>query len=80
MDIGNQIKALRLRKGMTQDALARQFGVTPQAVSKWERGESVPDIALLPELSACFGVSIDELFAISDETHMTRIENMLNDV
>lgn len=80
MDIGNQIKALRLRRGVTQDSLAQQLNVTPQAVSKWERGESVPDVALLPELSAYFGVSIDELFALSDETHMTRIENMLNDV
>ncbi|MBE7004008.1 MAG: helix-turn-helix transcriptional regulator [Ruminococcaceae bacterium] len=80
MDIGNQIKALRLRRGVTQDAMAQHFGVTPQAVSKWERGESVPDVALLPELSAYFGVSIDELFALSDETHVTRIENMLNDV
>lgn len=80
MDIGNQIKALRLRRGVTQDAMAQHFGITPQAVSKWENGASVPDIALLPELSAYFGVSIDELFALSDETRMERIQNMLWDV
>ena len=80
MDIGNQIKALRLRRGATQEAVAQKFRVTPQAVSKWERGESVPDVALLPELSAYFGVSLDELFAISDETRMERIENMLCDL
>lgn len=80
MEIGNQIKQLRQRRGTTQEALAEHLGVTPQAVSKWERGAATPDIGLLPELSAYFGVTIDELFALSDETHMERIQNMLWDV
>ncbi len=80
MNIGNQIKALRLRKGVTQESLAQHFGMTSQAVSKWECGLSVPDIGMLPELSAYFGVSIDELFALSDELRMERIQNMLYDV
>jgi len=80
MEIGNQIKQLRTRRGITQEAMAQHFGVTPQAVSKWERGAATPDIGLLPELSAYFGVSIDELFALSDDTRMERIQNMLWDV
>lgn len=80
MDIGNQIKALRLRRGVTQEAVAQHFGITAQAVSKWECGSSVPDIGMLPGLSAYFGVSIDELFALSDEIRMERIQNMLWDV
>ena len=40
MEIGNQIKALRLRRGTTQESLAQHLGVTAQAVSKWERGVS----------------------------------------
>ncbi len=80
MEIGNQIKALRTRRGITQEAMAQHFGITPQAISKWERGAATPDIALLPELSAYFGVTIDELFALSDETRMDRIQNMLWDV
>lgn len=80
MEIAQQIKALRLRRGITQEAMAQHFGITPQAVSKWERGTAAPDISLLPALSAYFGVSIDELFALSDETRMERIENMLWDV
>ena len=80
MEIGNQIKALRQRHGITQEAMAQHFGVTAQAVSKWERGVATPDIALLPDLSAYFGVTIDELFALSDETRMERIQNMLWDV
>lgn len=80
MEIGNQIKALRLRKGATQKQMAQHFGITEQAISKWENGASVPDIGMLPELSAYFGVSIDELFALSDKTRMERIQNMLWDV
>lgn len=80
MEIGNQIKALRLRRGISQETLAQHFGITAQAVSKWERGAATPDISLLPELSAYFGVSIDELFALSDDTRMERIQNMLWDV
>lgn len=80
MEIGNQIKALRQRRGITQEEMAQQFGVTPQAVSKWERGVATPDIYLLPGISAYFGVTIDELFALSDESRMERIQNMLWDV
>ena len=80
MEIGNQIRALRTRKGVTQEAMAEHFGISPQAVSKWERNAATPDIELLPRLSAYFGVTIDELFALSDETRMERIQNMLWDV
>lgn len=80
MEIGNQIKSLRQKRGVTQDALAQHLGVTPQAVSKWERGVATPDISLIPDISAYFGVTIDELFAISDETRMERIQNMLWDL
>ncbi|MBQ6799447.1 MAG: helix-turn-helix transcriptional regulator [Oscillospiraceae bacterium] len=60
--LGKNIAALRKSKGMTQEALANQLGVTFQAVSKWENGQSCPDITMLPELSDLLGVSIDELF------------------
>lgn len=80
MEIGNQIKQLRLRRGITQEAMAQHFGITPQAVSKWERGVATPDISMLPDISAYFGVTIDELFALSDDTRMERIQNMLWDV
>lgn len=79
MELGTQIKALRTARGVTQETLAEQLGVTPQAVSKWERNVTVPDIQMLPMLSAYFGVTIDELFALSDDTRMSRIQNMLWD-
>ena len=62
MKIGENIRALRLRKGLTQEQVAQQLGVTYQAVSKWENGTNTPDIALLPEIAAFFGVTIDALF------------------
>lgn len=80
MEIGNQIRTLRQRRGITQEAMAQHFGITPQAVSKWERGVATPDIGMLPDLSAYFGVTIDELFSLSDDTRMERIQNMIWDV
>lgn len=69
-----------IRKGVTQEAVAQHFNISAQAVSKWECGQSVPDIGMLPGLSAYFGVTIDELFALSDETRIERIQNMIWDV
>lgn len=79
MEIGNKIKSLRQRRGITQETMAQYFGITPQAISKWERGVATPDIGMLPDISAYFGVTIDELFALSDDTRMERIRNMLWD-
>lgn len=62
MNVGKNIKRLRLHKKMTQSQLAERLGVSSQAVSKWEKDINAPDIALLPEIAKIFGVSIDELF------------------
>ena len=61
MKLNENIAALRKEKGLTQEELARVFGVTNQAVSKWESSQSCPDVALLPEIAAYFGVSVDAL-------------------
>jgi transcriptional regulator with XRE-family HTH domain len=60
--LSERILALRKEKGMTQEALAQQLGVSFQAVSKWENGQSCPDIALLPLLADVYGVPVDGLF------------------
>lgn len=78
-DMGKQIRALRLKKNITQEKLAGRLLISPQAVSKWENGQTLPDITLLPGLSTQLGVSIDELFELTDETHLERIQNMLDD-
>lgn len=76
MDIGNQIRRLRMEKKVTQEELASYLNVSAQAVSKWENQASAPDISLLPGLATFFGVAIDELFAIPKEEQYERIENM----
>ena len=59
--IGKFIKELRIDNSLTQDELAKKLGVTYQAVSKWENGKSIPDIAILKTISELFNVNIDEL-------------------
>lgn len=79
MEIGKKIRALRVNRGVTQETLAEALRVSPQAVSKWETGQSAPDIQLLPELAVYFGVTVDELFSLSEEKEYDRIQNMLWD-
>jgi len=57
--IGDQIAALRKQKGMTQNNLGERLGVSFQAVSKWERGETLPDTAILLDLAEVLGTSTD---------------------
>ncbi|WP_040193252.1 helix-turn-helix domain-containing protein [Clostridium culturomicium] len=75
--IGKQIKALRNEKGVTQEELASFLGISYQAVSKWENGATAPDIQLLPELSVYFGVTIDELFKLTNEDKLKRIDSLI---
>ena len=75
MEMGKEIRRLRNDRGLTQEALAAALNVTAQTVSKWECGNSIPDVQLLPEIAVYFGVSIDRLFAMSPEQQMDRIEN-----
>ncbi len=76
-DIGKKIRLLRLSKGMTQEQLAERLCVTSQSVSKWENCVTAPDIALLPQISVVLGVTIDELFSMTDEARLSRIENLI---
>lgn len=62
MNLGNKIKEIRKRRGISQEVLAEHLGVTFQAVSKWEVGATMPDVALIPAIASFFGVSTDELF------------------
>ena len=59
--VGEQITALRKSKGLTQSELGERTGVSFQAVSKWERGETLPDITLLPDLAKVLETSIDNI-------------------
>jgi len=59
--IAENFKALRKNKDMTQEDVAELLCVSPQSVSKWERGDTYPDITLLPSIANLFGVSLDYL-------------------
>lgn len=61
------ITALRQSAGMTQSELAEKLNYSDKAVSKWERGESVPDVSVLYEISRIFGVTLDHLITDHDK-------------
>ena len=77
MEIGRKIKQLRYKAGLTQEQLAERLGVSAQSVSKWENAVSMPDISLLPVLAEVFGASIDELFDLTAEQKLRRLESCL---
>ena len=61
MNIGSNILAMRKQKNVTQEVLAAELGVTAAAVSKWEKGYTLPDILMLCALADFFEVTTDEL-------------------
>lgn len=67
MNIGRTIARERRAHGITQEALADHLGVSKAAVSKWELGQSLPDVSLLPRIAAYFSLTLDELFDWRDE-------------
>lgn len=60
--VGERLANLRKLKGRTQSDVATQFGISKQAVSKWENGITMPDVLILPELAKYFGVDIEYFF------------------
>ena len=60
--LGEKIKSLRKQKNISQEVFANYLGVSFQAVSKWENGNTMPDVTMIPAIASFFGVSTDELF------------------
>ena len=61
MEFNNKLYELRKRKGLSQEELANRLNVSRQTVSKWEVGESSPDMEKLVAISELFDISLDEL-------------------
>ncbi len=59
--IGENIRRLRKERNLTQESLAEILCISPQSVSKWERGEAFPDIVMLPAIANYFGITVDVL-------------------
>lgn len=76
LKLGEKIKALRKEKNISQEVLAQYLGVSFQAVSKWENGAALPDVALIPAIALFFGVSTDQLFDIN----LLEIEKQIDEI
>ncbi len=78
MELGKKIRQLRFKAGLTQEQLAEKLSIAPQSVSKWENGAAMPDITFLPLLAEIFGVTIDDLFDLTAEQRLNRMENRMD--
>ena len=79
--IHDRISMHRKAMGLTQEQLGAKLGISGQAVSKWEKGESMPDILLLPKLCDIFGITTDDLLRDSptEVEEETRYEKTVKD-
>lgn len=71
MRFAEKLMSLRKQRGWSQEELGNQIGVTRQTVSKWEMGQSTPELEKLIELSRLFGISIDQLVGLEPEGERT---------
>lgn len=77
--VGRTIRRLRKERGLTQEELAEQLGVTAQAVSKWENETGMPDISQIVPLAGVFGVSTDVIFGLDTTTAGEDVTKILRD-
>ena len=79
LPLKDTLRSMRQRAGMTQSALAERLGVSDRAVSRWENGESYPDITLLPQLAMLLHVSVDALLGMDSQRRQSAIEEALRE-
>lgn len=76
VNIGEVIRHYRKARNLTQEQVAKSLGVTPPAVNKWERGASLPDVALLAPLSRLLGISCDTLLTYKENLSLNEINQL----
>jgi transcriptional regulator with XRE-family HTH domain len=76
--VGSYIAICRKRKAMTQQGLADALGITNKAISKWETGQGMPDISILPALSEILGITVDELLKGEDKLSEVEASPVIN--
>ncbi|QHQ62903.1 helix-turn-helix domain-containing protein [Anaerocolumna sedimenticola] len=77
-NFGERLAVYRQNKNMTQEEFASRMGVTAQAVSKWERGQSLPDIGLINSISNILGIDANEIFGITAKADMTEKDGLFD--
>lgn len=76
---GENLKNLRKQRKLTQERLSEFLGVSFQTISKWERGDTYPDIAILPDIASFFKVSVDELLGVNKAENENEILTKLEE-
>ncbi|MCM1190447.1 MAG: helix-turn-helix domain-containing protein [bacterium] len=79
LKICENLKTFRADQGNTQEELANHLGISIQAVSKWERGESYPDITLLPAIAAYYGRTVDALLGCGEIEQRRKIDGIMKE-
>lgn len=77
LTIGENIRSLRREKNLTQEELATMLGVTYQSVSRWENDSCYPDMELLPDIAAFFGITVDKLMGADKNAEQREVERFL---
>ena len=77
LKLGENLKKRRIENGLTQEQLAEVFGISPQAVSRWENNSAYPDIALLPVIANYFDITTDELLGVDIERKQQEINKII---
>lgn len=73
--IGENLRKLRIKNELTQEKLAEVFGVSPQAISRWENNSTYPDVTMLPSIANYYNISIDELMGMDEIRNIEKINN-----
>lgn len=80
INIGENLKKLRLSKDLTQEQLAEVLSVSPQAISRWENNTAYPDIAMLPGIAVFYNTTIDELIGMDEICKTENISKIHSEV
>lgn len=78
--IGDNLRRLRAKKGLTQEQLAEIFHVSAQAVSRWENDQAYPDVSMLPGMAMYYGVSVDEILGMEGVRKEERLHEIMNEI
>ncbi len=78
VSIGGNLRRLRHQKGLTQEQVAEVFGLSAQAISRWENDSAYPDVTMLPGLAMYYGVSVDEIVGMEHIRREERLHGFMN--